>query len=185
MAGVKEQGSQRPPWVVATSAADLPETGRRIDLVADDATRSAIAAAIGVNAIERLDATFELNRHGRDGVRVVGRVSATIGQLCVVTLEPLQAEVDEAFDLVFRPSPAAPRKGAGKAEVEKTGTTATDEPPEVIRDGSIDLGAVATEFLILGIDPYPRKPGVAFEPPAVESDPAAHPFAALAALKKN
>jgi hypothetical protein len=48
----------------------------------------------------------------------------------------------------------------------------------------VDLGAIAVEFLILGIDPYPRKPGVAFEPPAAE-DESEHPFAALAALKKG
>ena len=48
----------------------------------------------------------------------------------------------------------------------------------------LDLGAIATEFLILGIDPYPRKAGVEFAPPAVENDDP-HPFAALAALKNG
>ena len=57
------------------------------------------------------------------------------------------------------------------------------DPPEVIRNGSVDLAAVATEFLLLGIDPYPRKPGVVFDPP-VREDPSSNPFAALAALKK-
>ena len=49
----------------------------------------------------------------------------------------------------------------------------------------VDLGAVASEFLLLGIDPYPRKPGVKFEPPPRAGDAAAHPFAALEALKKG
>ena len=48
----------------------------------------------------------------------------------------------------------------------------------------VDLGVVATEFLSLGIDPYPRKAGVEFAAPAVEDD-TPHPFAALAALKKG
>ena len=51
-------------------------------------------------------------------------------------------------------------------------------------DGAVDLGAVATEFLLLGIDPYPRKPGAVFERPAA-GRPGGHPFAALAALKKD
>jgi hypothetical protein len=59
-----------------------------------------------------------------------------------------------------------------------------EEPPESVMNGTIDLGALATEFLILGIDPYPRKEGVAFEAPVAGDDSAAHPFAALAALKK-
>ena len=51
-------------------------------------------------------------------------------------------------------------------------------------DGVVDLGAVATEFLLLGIDPYPRKPGAVFDAPPA-GDAAGHPFAALAALKKG
>src|SRR5262249_13731614 len=50
--------------------------------------------------------------------------------------------------------------------------------------GAIDLGAIAIEFLILGLDPYPRKPDAVFQGSAVGDD-AAHPFAALAALKKG
>ena len=30
--------------------------------------------------------------------------------------------------------------------------------PEPLIGGIVDLGALATEFLILGLDPYPRKP---------------------------
>jgi hypothetical protein len=50
--------------------------------------------------------------------------------------------------------------------------------------GVVDLGAVATEFLTLGIDPYPRKPGAEFAaPPAADNTP--KPFAGLAALKNK
>src|SRR5689334_19327727 len=58
------------------------------------------------------------------------------------------------------------------------------EPPEALQDGVVDLGAVAAEFLLLGIDPYPRKEGAAFDAPPV-ADPSGHPFAALATLKKG
>ena len=57
------------------------------------------------------------------------------------------------------------------------------KPPEPLVDGKVDLGALATEFLMLGIDPYPRKAGAEFAPPKVE-DAGEHPFAALAALEK-
>jgi hypothetical protein len=48
----------------------------------------------------------------------------------------------------------------------------------------VDLGALATEFLILGLDPYPRKAGAVFQPPA-RAQPDESPFAALAKLKKG
>ena len=175
---MKDRSSDRPAWSVPTSVADTPETGQHIDLVADGPARAAVAKIAGVHSVDRLQASFDLTRQGRDGVRVVGQVSALVGQHCVVTLEPLHTAVEEAVDLVYLPRDDV-------ANAMTAGDAGSEEPPEALQDGVIDLGAVATEFLILGIDPYPRKPGVAFEPPAVAEDQAAHPFAALAALKKN
>ena len=109
---------------------------------------------------------------------MVGRVSATVGQICVVTLEPLENEIDESIDLVFMPARAFPLVGGAEVEVP-----AVDVPEELV-GGGIDLGAIATEFLILGLDPYPRKPDATFQGSPVGDD-AAHPFAPLAALKKG
>ena len=50
------------------------------------------------------------------------------------------------------------RPGHGRQVAGEEGQGA-DEGPETLHGGVVDLGAVATEFLILGIDPYPRKPG--------------------------
>jgi hypothetical protein len=44
------------------------------------------------------------------GCALVGRVSATVVQNCVVTLEPIESEIDEAVDLVFLPDGCAPRQ---------------------------------------------------------------------------
>jgi hypothetical protein len=97
-----------------------------------------------------------------------------------VTLEPLTTEVDEDVDVMFS-SDIQPAAGT-TSDVEADDTLAED-PPEPIVGGRIDLGALAAEFLILGLDPYPRKPGVVFEPVVQPVDPADHPFAALASLK--
>jgi Large ribosomal RNA subunit accumulation protein YceD len=97
----------------------------------------------------------------------------------VVTLDPIESEIDEPFNLVFEP---LPEQSEGDVRAVKHIDDA--DPPEPLQDGKIDLGIVAIEHLILGIDPYPRKPGAVFEaPPAGE--PPTNPFAALAALKKD
>ncbi len=75
-------------------------------------------------------------------------------------------------------------RAAAEADSEARRVNVGDDQPEPLIGGMLDLGAIATEFLILGIDPYPRKAGVEFAPPKVEDD-APHPFAALAALKKR
>lgn len=167
-----------PPWSAAVTVAEVPETGRRLDLAADAGAREAIAKAAGVVALPRLEADFDLTRLEPDGLRVSGRVSATVVQNCVVTLEPIESRIEETVDLVFTPEATAAADAAGLQSVD------ADDPPEMLRDGMIDLGAVATEFLLLGIDPYPRKPGAVFDAPPA-GDPASHPFAALAALKKG
>jgi uncharacterized metal-binding protein YceD (DUF177 family) len=179
---VPDRASNRPsdrPWGVPVALSDVPETGRHFALVADEHRRDAIAKLAGLAALPRLDASFDVAHHGRSGLRVVGHVSATISQTCVVTLEPIENEIDEPVDLVFAPAAALPADDAG-AEVEMP----PDDELEPLVDGTVDLGAIATEFLVLAIDPYPRKPDAVFEAPAAGDD-AAHPFAALAALKKG
>jgi uncharacterized metal-binding protein YceD (DUF177 family) len=169
----KPSGEQ--PWSVPVAVADVPETGRHFDVVADARARDAIAKVASVRAVPRLEAEFELTRHGRAGIRVVGTVSATVEQRCVLTLESMESQVEEAVDLVFAPS----REPTADERFD------TPDPPEILRDGVVDLGALAIEFLLLGIDPYPRKPGAVFDAPKSKDDPGNRPFAALAALKKG
>jgi hypothetical protein len=167
------------PWRVPVRIEDVPENGTHVELIADDKTRAAIAAVTELRTLPRLAATFDVARRG-SGLRVVGEVRATVGQTCVVTLEPIENEIHELIDLVFAPSPVD--QPEPQAETEFSAKSA--EPPEALIDGIVDLGAVATEFLILGIDPYPRKPGAVFESARIGED-ATHPFAALAKLKQK
>jgi hypothetical protein len=154
---------------------EVPEDGRRIELEADEATRDALAHAAGLDALLSLTARFDLARHGAEGVHVVGTVLARVRQICVVTLDPVESDIEEAVDLLFMPAQARPRDADPAIEAA--------EGPEPLIGGVVDLGAVATEFLMLGINPYPRKPDAVFTPPAVEKG-GGHPFEALAALKK-
>lgn len=168
-------------WSVPVLVTEVPETGRHVELEPDEATRQAIAQEIGLVALPQLSATFDLTRRGADGLRVEGRVTATVVQSCVVTLEPVESEIDEPVELFFQPEPAVETDTGEEADFHPT---EGEEPPEPLVNGTVDLGTIATEFLILGIDPYPRKEGVVFDAPPA-NDPASHPFAALAALKKD
>jgi uncharacterized metal-binding protein YceD (DUF177 family) len=174
------------PWSVPVSLAEVPETGRHFDLAADEVTRIAIARLAALSGLPRLEAAFDLTLHGRAGLHVIGHVSATVEQTCVVTLDPVENQIEEAVDLIFVPADAATRaERVQRGESDGIGASIlTDDPPEVLRNGMVDLGAIATEFLLLGIDPYPRKAGAVFREDR-SGDDAAHPFAALAALKKG
>lgn len=168
---------QQPPWVVPVRVEEVPENGRHIDLQADEATRAALAGFTGLRTVESASASFDVSRHGRDGLHVIGEVRARIGQTCVVTLEPMESEIAELVDIVFKPAV----DGVVPAEtIEAEG----EDPPEELVGGAVDLGALATEFLILGVDPYPRKADAVFETPDAGKDKDG-PFAALAKLKSR
>ena len=179
MAERKSQNSGAAPWHVPVAADDVAETGQHFELVADQSVRAAVARVAGLRDLPRLEAKFDVTRLPTGGLQVAGLVAATVGQNCVVTLEPLTNEVEEMVDLLFVPRPARAR---GDGETEPSEAKWND--PEPLIDGVIDLGALATEFLILGLDPYPRKPGAAFEPPR-DREPEDGPFASLAKLMKG
>lgn len=164
-------------WSVPVRIDDIASDGSHFRFSADQATRERIARSAGVVELPALEAEFDLTRRGRNGVAVTGTVSAKVRQTCVVTLEPLESEVQEGVDLVFAP----PQDDRGATDIS---AAAGDDGPEPLEGDSVDLGAIAVEFLMLGVDPYPRKAGAVFDvPPARE--PEAHPFAALSALKKS
>jgi hypothetical protein len=169
------------PWRVSVAVKDIPAEGRHFALVADSDARAGIARMTGLRDLPRLEADFQVTRQG-DGLRVVGRVSATVGQTCVVSLEPLANTIEEDVDLLFIPKSTPEPTGV---EIEKgSRAEAKWDEPEALVGGVVDLGVVATEFLILGLDPYPRKPGAVFEPPH-DLKPDGGPFAALAGWSKD
>ncbi len=170
------------PWRVPVAATDVAEDGQTFVLEADAEVCAAVARMAGLRGLPRLQAEFKVTPQDSGGLRVVGRVSATVGQDCVVTLEPIINAVEEDVDLLFVSQPAVPETAAEDG-ASATEAVAKWDDPEPLVDGAVDLGALATEFLILGLDPYPRKPGAVFDPPH-PSDPDSNPFAALAGWSK-
>jgi len=169
------------PWSVPVVIDQIPEHGLHRAIEAPETAREAIARLAELREVRQLSATFDLARRGGK-VHVVGHVRGRVGQTCVVSLEPMDTEIDEAIDLTFA-SPAAGPVIDDHAASELAGKGGEDAP-EPLLGNSIDLAAIAAEFLVLAIDPYPRKDGAEFAPPTVE-ETGNKPFATLAALQKN
>jgi len=173
-----------PPFSRLVKVDALPADGLSQTIEANPEERAALAALNRLPAIASLTAGFTVRRSGRGGARVTGEVHAEVTQLCVVSLEPFAATVDEPIDVRFAPAKAVEAARRVKEDGAEMVEVGSEDPPEPIVDGGIDLGALAAEFLALGLDPYPRKPGVAFDLPEPEGGQVS-PFAALAKPNKT
>jgi hypothetical protein len=170
------------PWSVPIVVEQIPDTGLHRDIEASAATREAIAELGGLREVLSASASLDVTPKSGGRVHVEGRIRARIGQTCVVTLDPIESEIDEPIDLIFAPPEQIPEMAALVDEAAESDVEIPD-PPEPIINGVIDLGRLATDALFLGVDPYPRKPDAVFEVPVVPPDPEDHPFAALKALQ--
>lgn len=169
-----------PDWTIAV--AEVLEAGKRFARVATEAERKAVAAELDILDVIELACDVRV-RHLRKGhYQATGKITACVVQACVVSLEPVEAKIEEMIDLEFWPEGEVP-KPASTAQDEWFDPAAPDGA-EPIENGRIDIGRLVYETLSAGLDPYPRKPGatLAFkEKPEVTAE--VHPFAALAKLK--
>jgi len=177
---MKSNVHAEPVWNHPITVADIPEEGEDVTLAPDEETRAALARFADVLAVSSLSARLHLQPDGAGGAVVTGELNATVKQNSVVSLEPFDNKVHEEIALRFAPEGAAPKSSDPDIELDEA------DPSDAIRGGVIDLGAVVSEFLVLGIDPYPRKPGEVFSPPEPPGGGGRdNPFAALEKLKKK
>jgi uncharacterized metal-binding protein YceD (DUF177 family) len=170
------------PWRVPVPVLQIPESGLHRELDADEAVRKAMADVAGVREVLSAHASFDVTPKSGGRFHVAGNVRARVGQTCVVTLDPIENDIDEPIDLMFAPPEQIPQLSDLVDDAADSGAE-TPDPPEPIEAGVVDLGRLATDALLLAIDPYPRKADAVFKHEVTPPDPDDHPFAALKALK--
>lgn len=114
-------------------------------------------------SIENLKADLTMRPWRKAGVRVIGNLTAELTRECSITLEAFKQDFSEEIDQTYEPASSRPRRARdindeGEIEIELE----TLDPPDVMLDGVIDLGALVCEQLALNIDPFARKPGAVF-----------------------
>ncbi len=108
-----------------------------------------------------------LNRDsGSQTVHVSGELKAQIRQNCVVSMEPVASEIHEKFEAWYADSEqvVSLKKARRDKQVEKGRSElpilSEQEDPEPVVDGKIDIGELVTQYLSLGVNPYPHAEGV-------------------------
>ena len=160
----------------------LSEVGRgavRTRLEPDAATRAQIARDLGLESLPALTADMTV-KSWLDGAEITGHFEGVVEQICGISLDPFEQPVSGDVEVRVVPpgSASAPTEQEG-GEIELD--PEAPDPPDVLDSDVVDLAAYLVEHLALAIDPFPRKPGVAFDytPETKEESP----FAVLKRLK--
>jgi uncharacterized metal-binding protein YceD (DUF177 family) len=167
----------------------------KVDEIRDEASGSieatpaemtAIAKLLELRGLEDLAMSYRLSRAGAGRLRLKGEIKAKVTQTCVVSLEPVQSEIDVPVEAEFWP---AEMIAAHEEREEEQGGAPLSDWPEPISEGRIDLGPLVYETLATSLDPYPKKEGASFEWSQGAEEPKGEtgtgPFAALDALKRR
>jgi len=140
-----------------------------------------IAAALEVLSCSCLEASYKIIPLARKRYRVHGSFRCSLQQTSVISLEPINFELNEVFDVEFWP----------ESQLQDTIEVELDDPnredPEPIVAGQLEVGRLIYELIASQLDPYPRKDGETFELVTEQKDvPQGNSaFAKLAALKKT
>jgi hypothetical protein len=170
-----KHGDAHSPVSFMANVARLPQKGLPVVIDADARQRAALASEHELLSVESYRAELLVEPWKRNGVKVSGRVRADITQACIVTLDPVEAHIDESVDALFLPEQSKLGRqgfdGGGEILLDAEGP----DGPETFSGDAIDVGALAEQFFGLAIDPYPRKQGVSLEA-AGDAEPAESEF---------
>lgn len=166
-------------WSVIVPLVALARGPVRRTLTPSEAERAQAARRLGLPAIEALEAEVTVSPW-LDGAEIKGAWRARVVQTCGVTLDPFASELSGEFRVTAVPagSPNAPSE-----DPEIVIDMDAEDPPDVLSAPEVDIAGYVVEHLGLELDPFPRAPGVAFEPPEPETP--ASPFAALIRLRPD
>ncbi len=142
-----------------------------------------LAQRFGLPALHSLEAELRVSRWRGEGLKIKGRFTADIDQTCVVSLDTFRSLLADEFESYFLP--AGNSAGTGSAVIE-------EGDAEPFENGIIDMGEAVAEAVALALDPYPKKPGVAFadviedeEAPGPGAGSERNPFAGLERFRKG
>lgn len=178
-----------PEWSHRVEVATLPDGETQKHIEASEQECRDLARRLKVTLVEDVKADLVI-RHKRGGrsVYVSGTVHGKVTQPCAVSLTDTVQIINEPFEAWYADSDASislarvrQDKLSRHSEAEVPMLEEQDDPEPVV-DGKIDLGELASQYLALAIDLFPRAEGVP-EPEAAmmesKAGPTQNPFAAL------
>jgi hypothetical protein len=147
--------SPKPEFSRVVDVSRMGRLAHRMEIKANDEERAALAARFDLVELPAFSAELELKKRGDGVVELTARWQARVAQRCVVTLEPVWADLADEVRLFFAGPPAKGKEDTVLDPFDDEGW------PEPIENGAVDVGEAVTQLLGVALDPYPRAPGAA------------------------
>ena len=152
---------------------ELTTKPKKIEWQATKEECDALAKRLKILSVDDLSAKIIVQKN--DLIQVSGTFVAHVKQSCVVSGEPVVQTVEDTFEEFF--CQASRHENPIDLDMDA-------QDVEVVENGRIDVGELVVEYLILGLDPFPRKEGIPLVQ-AGDTEEKENPFAVLKNWKKN
>lgn len=159
---------------------ELGQKEQTYKLVADKEQLEFIKNILQVPVVNSFEASIKLKFHKKVGkLKVWGDVSADIGLISVISLEPFNKLHQTSFELLYDTN-------ATYEDIKELDVDIMADIPDIIENNEINLADIAIEQIALILDDHPRKEGEIFDEIIEDVSPIRHnPFAILEQLKKK
>ena len=180
--------TQTPPvFSYPVKVGNVANNPLNFELSADEKECRDLAQVWNVEDVLALSAKVRITKWKRDGIRVTGHFNGHLVQNCVVSLEPVETQIEDEFVAFFVPETSRLAKKDTTTDNEIIIDIEADDAPDIYSGNSIDLGEIVAEYAAMAIDPYPKREGAMIEQkftePADIKDDTPSPFAALSSIK--
>jgi uncharacterized metal-binding protein YceD (DUF177 family) len=170
----------------------IEERGQAFAIEATDQQRHALARRFGVLSIGSLAARGMLTRGANpSNFRLDARLEAEVAQQCVISLETVVQRIAVDFSREFKTDACFDASDVDDGLHEVFLDLDSDDLPDPVIQGKIDVGEAVAEQLALELDPFPRASEARFDELVlryqdIDAKAAAiNPFSALASVKEK
>jgi hypothetical protein len=158
--------NEKAEWSYLLEIDDIGGEPKTYTFEASAQERTDLARRALLVSVESVQASITVQRVSGGLIHAMGIVRADLTQSCVVSLGPVPAHVEDEFEGWY--GDKAKAVSFARARNDRDSKKAHTEleileesvDPEPIINGKIDIGELATQYLILALDPYPRAEGV-------------------------
>ena len=158
--------NEKAEWSFTLDIDDIGAEPKTYTFEASQQERIDMSRRMGLISMESAQASVTVQRVGGGLIHAMGTVRSDLTQSCVVSLGPVPAHVEDEFEGWYGDKDKAVSFAKARNDRDaKKGHTELEileeaVDPEPIVNGKIDVGELATQYLSLALDPYPRAEGV-------------------------